>query len=224
MTPEGADYWRVVVVEDHLMQRRRVEELLGAQIGLSVVGSFESSPELVTWLRTTTALNRPHLVVLDLMVERQASVDPRVVSALVEANIKVLVLSALASPSLVKSVIQAGAAGVVGKRDAEEDIIEAVWAVLGRREWMTPELATVIAGDPDRPKLSIQEERALVLYASGLTLDAVAESIGVKPDTAKQYLERVKKKYAAVGRPARTKVDLSRVALADGYLDPTSEN
>lgn len=89
---------------------------------------------------------------------------------------------------------------------------------------MTPELATVIAGDPDRPKLSIQEERALVLYASGLTLDAVAESIGVKPDTAKQYLERVKKKYAAVGRPARTKVDLSRVALADGYLDPTSEN
>lgn len=217
---ESHAYWRVAIVEDHLLQRRRTEELLGGEDGLRVVHSCESMPQFLSWLSSTTVMERPHLLVLDLMVDRQPSVDPATVEALVNAGLRVLVLSALASPPLVKNIIRAGVGGVVGKRDSEEDIIAAVWAVLRRGEWMTTELASVIAGDPNRPSLSIQEERALVLYASGLTLDAVASSIGVKRDTAKQYLDRVKAKYAATGRPMSTKLDLGRAAWADGYVDP----
>jgi DNA-binding NarL/FixJ family response regulator len=217
-TEPGQGYWRVAIVEDHLLQRRRTEQLIAHQDGLRVVHSCETMPEFLAWLKSADVRHRPHLLVLDLMVERQPSVDPRVVKTLVEAGMRVLVLSALASPSLVKDIIRAGVAGVVGKRDTEEDIVTAVWAVLRRGEWMTAELASVIAGDPNRPRLSIQEERTLVLYASGLTLEAVAASIGVRRDTAKQYLDRVKAKYAAAGRPVRTKVDLNRVASADGYL------
>lgn len=213
-------YWRVAIVEDHLLQRQRTEELLGAEDGLRVVHSCETMPQFLNWLSTTNVRERPHLLVLDLMVDRQPSVDPATVKALIDAGLRVLVLSALASPRLVKSIIQAGAGGVVGKRDTEEDILAAVWAVLQRGQWMTTELASVIAGDPKRPSLSIQEERALVLYASGLTLDAVAVSIGVKRDTAKQYLDRVKAKYTAAGRPMTTKLDLGRAAWTDGYVDP----
>lgn len=222
-TEELPDYWRVAIVEDHLLQRRRTEELLGDENGLRIVHSCESMPQFLSWLRSATVRERPHLLVLDLMVDRRPSVDPTTVKALVDAGLRVLVLSALASPPLVKSIIQAGVGGVVGKRDAEEDIIAAVWAVLQRGEWMTTELASIIAGDPRRPSLSIQEERALVLYASGLTMDAVAATIGVKRDTAKQYLDRVKAKYAAAGRPVRTKIDLGRAAWADGYVDPLRE-
>ncbi|MFI5427074.1 response regulator [Aeromicrobium sp. UC242_57] len=221
MIPEEARaFWRVAIVEDHLLQRRRTEELLRAQEGLRIAHSCETLPQFLGWLRTATVRDRPHLLVLDLMVDRRPSVDPHTVRALVDAGLRILVISALASPPLVKNIIRAGAGGVVSKRDSEEDIVSAVWAVLRRGEWMTTELASVIAGDPGRPALSIQEERALVLYASGLTLDAVAASIGVKRDTAKQYLDRVKAKYAAAGRPVRTKLDLGRAAWADGYVDP----
>lgn len=213
--------WKVAIVEDHLLQRRRTAQLLNSQQGLKVVHACETMPEFMTWLSTSEPAQRPHLLVLDLMVEREPSVDPRTVKALVDAGLRILVLSALASPPLVKEVIRAGVGGVVGKRDDEADIVAAVWAVLQRGEWFTTEVAGVIAGDPNRPVLSVQEERALVLYASGLTLSAVAESIGVKPDTAKQYLDRVKAKYAAVGRPVRTKLDLGKVAWADGYVDPS---
>lgn len=225
ISEQAPDYWRVAIVEDHLLQRRRTEQLLGAEDGLRIVHSCESMPQFLGWLSTTSVRERPHLLVLDLMVDRQPSVDPATVKALVDSGLRVLVLSALAAPPLVKNVIQAGVGGVVGKRDAEEDILAAVWAVLRRGEWMTTELASVIAGDPSRPTLSVQEERALVLYASGLTMDAVASSIGVKYDTAKQYLDRVKAKYAAAGRPVSTKLDLGRAAWADGYVDPyTSES
>lgn len=211
--------WRVAIVEDHLLQRRRTEELISAQAAFSIVHSSEDLPTFVEWLRTCRPESVPHLLILDLIVDRGPSADPATVRRIVDLGMHVLVLSAMAHPPLVRQMLRAGVAGVVGKRDSEEDVISAVWSVLGRRKWMTPELAAVIAGDENRPKLSEREERVLVLYASGLTLDAVAESIGVGRETAKTYLERVKTKYAEAGRPARTKVDLSRVAVVDGYLD-----
>jgi DNA-binding NarL/FixJ family response regulator len=211
--------WRVAIVEDHLLQRRRTEELINSHARLSVVHSGETMPEFLSWLNSADRQQLPHLLVLDLMVDRQPSVDPAVVSSLVRAGLRIVVLSAMASPALVRQVIKAGVGGVVGKRDSEHDVVAAIVAVLQRGEWMTAELASVIASDPSRPQLSIQEERALVLYASGLTLEAVATSIGVKRDTAKQYIDRVKAKYTAAGRPVRTKLDLHKIATADGYTD-----
>ncbi|MFS3126770.1 hypothetical protein ACLM5J_00035 [Nocardioides sp. Bht2] len=211
--------WRVAIVEDHLLQRRRTEELVASQAQLKLVWSGESLPAFVDWLSKSPRANHPHLLVLDLQVDRGDAADPEVVRRLVDAGLRVLVLSAMASPSLVRDVLRAGVGGMVGKRDKEDDIVSAIWAVLGRSTWITPELASVMAGDPDRPALSDQEERALVLYASGLTLDAVAEALGVRKDTAKKYLGRVKAKYAAAGRPVRTKVELNEAARQDGFLN-----
>jgi DNA-binding NarL/FixJ family response regulator len=217
-------FWRVAIVEDHRLQRLRTEELISAQAGMRVVASFETFPDFMAWVKQSDARQRPHLLVLDLMVERGPSVDPTMVKRLVDAGMRILVLSALASPSLVREVLRAGVGGFVGKRDSESDIVAAAWAVLGRGDWITPELAAVMAGDTDRPRLGVQEERALILYASGLTLASVASALGVKPDTAKKYLARVKAKYAAVGRPVHTKVEMSRAALRDGFLTDAQAN
>ncbi|GAA4816875.1 hypothetical protein ACFQ0K_08405 [Nocardioides caeni] len=214
--------WRIAIVEDHMLQRRRTEELVGMQPGLRVVWGGATLPEYVDWVATVPEPQRPQLLILDLMVERGPSVDPDVVRSITRSGTRVLVLSAMASPELVRKVLRAGIGGIAGKRDSEEDIVAAIWTVLGRGQWLTPELASVIAGDGDRPQLSDQEERALVLYASGLTLDAVAEAIGVQKDTAKKYLSRVKAKYAAAGRDVRTKIDLNQAAQRDGYLDGPS--
>jgi len=214
--------WRIAIVEDHLLQRKSTEALIGAQAGLRVVWSGETLPEFEAWLATVPDGKRPQLLILDLMVERGPSVDPDRVREFTRSGIRVLVLSAMASPELVRKILRAGVGGIAGKRDTEENIVGAIWTILGRGHWLTPELAAVIAGDAERPKLSDQEERALVLYASGLTLAAVAEAIGVKQDTAKKYLSRVKAKYAETGRPASTKLDLHKIAQQYGYLDPPS--
>jgi len=213
-------FWRVAVVEDHLLQRQRTIEVLDREAGLSVVRAESTLPALVRWLSTAGPRLRPHLLVLDLAVDREPDADPEVVRRLVDSGMRVLVLSAMTSPQLVRAMLLAGVGGVVGKRDAESDLVAAAWSVLQRASWVTPELAAVMAGDAERPVLSLQEERALVLYASGLTLEETARSMGVRPDTAKKYLGRVKAKYAAVGRPARTKVELNREAVRDSLLDP----
>lgn len=212
---------RVAIVEDHTLQRKRTEELIGRTGEFDVVFSGESAPEFLAWSKTAPRERRAQLLVLDLMVERQPSVDVRLVRAFLDAGLHIVVLSALASPPLVRSIVQAGVSAIVGKRDDEQDILTAIRAVLRGDEWMTTELATVIAGDPDRPRLSIQEERALVLYASGLTVQQVAEAMNIGRETAKQYLDRVKKKYAASGVSVRSKLDYGKIAWQDGYVDPT---
>lgn len=213
-------YWRVAIVEDHLLHRHRTEELVAGQSGLRVVASCETLQEFVEWLRRTDVRSRPHLLILDLVVDRGRDADPALVRQLVDSGIRVLVFSAMASAPLVRAVLRAGVSGIVGKRDSEDDVIAAVWAVLQRGQWITSELASVMATDSNRPALSDQEERALILYASGLSLEAVAVALNVKRETAKTYLERVKRKYTAAGRPVRTKVDLHREALRDSLIDP----
>ncbi|GAA1516690.1 response regulator [Nocardioides humi] len=217
---ESENRRRLAVVEDHRLQRMRTVEILSAQPGLRVVHACETLDQLVAWMGAVADAGRPHLLVLDLLVDRGPEADPAVVTRLVEEGVRVLVLSAMGSVPLVRAMLRAGVTGVVGKRDSEEDIVAAVRAGLEGREWITPELAGVMAGDARRPRLSDQEERALVLYASGLTLDAVALDLGVKRDTAKKYLDRVKAKYAGAGRPVHTKIDLNREAIRDGLMAP----
>lgn len=209
---------RVAIVEDHVLQLARTEELLQRQ-GFEVVFSGESLPAFVAWLRSSPPNSHPHLLVLDLMVERQPSVEVSLVASLLRAGLRIVVLSALASPPLVRSIVRAGVNGVIGKRDSEDDVLAAIRAVLRGETWMTTELAVIIAGDSERPRLSVQEERALVLYASDLTLKEVASAMNIGVDTAKQYLDRVKRKYAEAGVPLRSKLDLARMAWTEGYLD-----
>ena len=70
----------------------------------------------------------------------------------------------------------------------------------------------------ERPRLSAQETRVLVGYVSGLKLEAAARRAGVRPCTAKQYLDRVRRKYRDAGRPAQTKLELALRAREDGLL------
>jgi two-component system nitrate/nitrite response regulator NarL len=59
-------------------------------------------------------------------------------------------------------------------------------------------------------QLSAREHALLTAYVSGMTLEAAARHVGIRPTTAKTYLRRVKAKYQAIGRPAHTKLELAR--------------
>ena len=69
------------------------------------------------------------------------------------------------------------------------------------------------------PELAPRETEAITLYAAGLPLKSVATRMGLSQETVKQYLNRCRAKYAAVGRPAQTKTELYRRAIEDGYLE-----
>jgi DNA-binding NarL/FixJ family response regulator len=116
--------------------------------------------------------------------------------------------------------MRAGASGYVLKTEEAGELREAVRAVAAGNDWVSPRLAYILATDdsPDRPELSPQETRTLQLYATGLPIKSVARRLGISEETAKQYVQRVRIKYAQANRAAPSKLDLYHRAVEDGHL------
>ncbi len=142
----------------------------------------------------------------------------QVVSEFVSLSVPVVVVSAMARPNMLQAAMIAGAQAFITKRSSMKDLADAVRTVISGGSWVPPDLAAEMLSASPVVDLSEQERRALVLYASGLTLDMVARRMGITSHTVKHYIDRVRDKYTSVGRPARTKVELHNVAREDGLL------
>jgi len=63
----------------------------------------------------------------------------------------------------------------------------------------------------------------LTLTAMGKTADSIGRELNIKPGTVYDYLERIKVKYAAAGRPVGSRAALIVRAVEDGYIQ-TGQN
>lgn len=159
------------------------------------------------------------VVLLDLLLADRS--DPATnVRAIAATGPRVLVVSVVADPNQITGAYAAGAAGYLTKDRDLGEVMRAVRAIAGGQDWYPPELAFAMAHDrrPGRPHLSARELELLLAYAAGMTLDAAARRTGIRPATAKHYLERVKQKYRSAGRPTYTKLDLADRVREDGLL------
>ncbi len=161
------------------------------------------------------------VVLLDLDLGDGTTVE-RNVAAIVAAGPAVLVLAASDKPRSVRVAIRAGAMGYVLKDEETAQVRSAIRAVAAGQDWISPRLAYIFATDDatDRPVLSPQETRALQLYATGMPMKSVARRMALSEETAKQYVGRVREKYARAGRAAPTKLELYHRAVEDGHLPP----
>lgn len=212
MTTNGV---RVAIVDDHEAVRFGFEAAC-ASAGFVLVGSAPTVPQLIEQIRDRDV----HVVVTDLSLEDGSQVAQNV-SALVALGPAVLVFSIADKPSLIKAAVQAGATAVVPKSQTMSELIRAV--DLASQGIILNNLETVAQIDADTEfksaNLSEREAEVLALYASGMSLKQVAYTLDIKPSSAKQHIDRVRVKYAKLGREATTKIDLHRRAVEDGLLE-----
>jgi len=190
------------------------------------VMSDEGDIRVVATASTVAALlagpgSQADVVLLDLDLADGTSVEGNV-AAILAAGPAVLVLSASDRPLAVRAAIHAGARGYALKNEQSDQIRSAIREVAAGGDWVSSRLAYILATDDaaDRPALSHQETRALQLYATGLPLKSVARRMEISEETVKQYLARVREKYARAGRAAPTKIELYYRAVEDGHLPP----
>lgn len=213
---------RFAIIEQSVLQRRRAEQLLSVNLGLKIVSVSSTIREFMSWLRSTDRSGWPHLLVLNFPSlssppGESGSDDLKVIKKLREAGIRVLVLSALYPRAAARRLLDIGVDGIVSTSDGEKSFVSAADAVLAGQSSISPRALEAIDGTRG-PGLSVQEQRVLNLYATGLPINEIAARIGVREDTARKYLARVKAKYAAAGRPARSKLELAQAAWTDGYV------
>ena len=212
----GGDEGRVVrvgMVDDHQSPVWGIERLLEGQDDLRLVCSSDTVDGL---LRQSSDLD---VAILDLRLN-DGTTPRRNVEKLSECGIATVVYTSGEHPDLLRAAARAGVLGVILKSASEREVLMAIRAAGQGREVLTTEWAAAIDGDPDLAavELSPQLQRVLALYASGGTAQSVGQELGLSPDTVNEYLKRIRQKYADAGRPTRTKIDLFKRAVEDGWL------
>jgi DNA-binding NarL/FixJ family response regulator len=228
--PERTVLLPVPVAPEPEERRVRLALLDDHEVLLDSIASWvrTNAPEFDVALTATTWLQLVHspafptdLVVLDVQPNEAVPIEARIRTCRA-AGAKVIVLTGAEGDDLRERVVAAGAAAFLSKAQPLSEVLATARRVTGAApgraapvEWRPLPPA---AAAPERPRLSAGEEEALRLYASGRSVDEVAQEMAVQFETAKTYLRRVREKYARVQRPASRKVDLMRRAAEDGYL------
>ncbi|SCG73689.1 response regulator [Micromonospora coxensis] len=202
---------RVAAVDDDRMLLDGLANWVAGVPDLRLVGTGATVGELLRQVVVPV-----DVVLLDLVL-RDRSDAAENVRRLTALGCRVLVLSVWAQPDQVVATFAAGAGGYVTKDHDLAALAVAIRQVHAGQPVFSTELAFACLRDtrPVRPQLSPRERAVLLAYASGMTLKQAARHLGIRPETARTYLDRVKAKYHDLGRPTRTKLDLAERVRED---------
>ncbi|MEP9390748.1 response regulator [Gordonia sp. VNK1] len=202
---------RIGVVDDH------------DQIVRGLRATFDDCPDLeftagadtvTALLAETTALD---LVLLDLRLG-DGSTPASNISALHAAGLPILIYTSGDEPFLIRQAASEGVLGVIRKNVREKDLVDGIRHALAGNTVAGIDWASAIDSDHKFVSLSPRQRRVLELYAAGESTARVGEELNLSPETVTEYVNRIRARYAEAGRPARTKPELLKRAIEDGWV------
>ncbi|MFI0484432.1 response regulator [Actinomadura sp. 9N215] len=139
---------------------------------------------------------------------------------LVDDGRQVIVYSMRDDAEAALTCLDIGAFTYLTKAEGDVHLVAAIRAAAENRPYTPPALSGAIGTDsrPGRPQLSLRESDVLVEWFRCESKEMVARKLGLSVRTVNTYLERVRIKYANVGRPASTKAALVARAIQDGLV------
>lgn len=209
---------RIAILEDQELVRRGLEELVKTSSLYEIVWSGSDPHDLVTAMNSADTHADVALLDVNLGGEILTPADVRKVT---EAGTRVVIVSAMAPRPTIAALLAAGALGVVTKDDSSLDLLSAIQAAIEGDEWITAEMAAALAGvsESQMPALSAQEMNVLTMYANGIKVVTIARRLDISPNTVKDYLKRIRAKFADAGIVVVTQLDLHRQASRMGMVD-----
>ncbi len=200
---------RVLVVDDHAVVRRGLEQLLSTEDGIEVVGSAGDGAEAVR----QAAVVHPDVVLMDLSMPVldgiEATREVLAESAAGERVVHVVVLTSFTEQRRVLDALEAGASGYILKDATPAEVVAAVRAAHAGGAPLDPSAARVLldsqrAQQPART-LSKRESEVLGLVATGLANKQIARRLGISERTVKAHLTAV---FQQLGVTDRTQAAL----------------
>lgn len=185
---------RVVIVDDHLMLRRGIAQILGENPAIEVAGEAAGGPDLMRLLRGHGA----DVVLLDIALGDRDGFDVLKQLRAEFPRVAVLMLSTYPESQFGVRALKSGAAGYLNKGCSPDQLFEAIARVARGGLFVTPELAERLAfgvrsDAPDSPldSLSNREMQVLKLLAGGRTVGDIARELSLSVNTISTYRARL---------------------------------
>lgn len=207
---------QVILADDHQLVRQGIRALL-EQEGIDVIGEASDGREAVQLAQTL----RPDVAVLDLAMPALNGLLAGKEILHVSPRTKSILLTMHEEEQYVLQALQAGMQGYVVKRQAANELVQAIREVANGAIYLSPSISrtvvqaylhkTELPADPLTPR----ERQVLQLVAEGKTTKEIAQLLGMSVKTAESHRGRIMEKLGI-----HDTAGLVRYAIRQGLIQP----
>lgn len=196
------DIIKIVIADDHTLFREGLRRVLSQEKDILIVGEAATGTEAYNEAKRI----RPDILLLDLKMPDETSVESLLQIASVSPATKIMILTAFGENELVLDSARGRARGYLLKGVATATLVQAIHKVHAGEVWVDQELPS--AGDFKRiaraqslggvppanetlESLSKREMEILQLVAEGLTNEEIGKAVFISPKTVKTHLNNI---------------------------------
>jgi DNA-binding NarL/FixJ family response regulator len=208
---------RVLIADDHGIVRSGLRLLLEREPDIEVVGEASDGVEA----RDLAIAERPDLAILDVRMPRLTGLQATREIREQVPDAAVLILSMHDDERYLFEALKAGASGYVLKRQADEDLLDAVRAVQRGEPFLTPDAQRTLIkdvldrGSEQADELTPREQEVVKLVAEAHTNREIAEILHLAEKTVESHRANAMRKLGM-----RDRVELVRYAIRRGLIEP----
>jgi DNA-binding NarL/FixJ family response regulator len=191
---------RIVIVDDHPLFRKGLEQLINSHNGLAVCGEAANAGDGIDVVRKI----KPDLVVVDLSLPGAHGLELIKNIRAEFPKLSILVLSMHDESLYALRALRAGAQGYVMKQEALENVIHALNEIFAGRPYLSAAMSSEVIGkfahSPGEPKkdvveqLSDRELEVLELIGKGRDVREIAADLHLSPKTVETHRSHIKEK------------------------------
>jgi DNA-binding NarL/FixJ family response regulator len=185
----------VVVVANERLFRLGLARLLSEDERLDVIAVSDGESDLLELCRTTSV----DVVVMDMTLSRADSVD--LVRSITAASPRTQMLVLTSTTDWrIRSIMMAGAAGILLKDSSPQAISAAVMSVYLGDHVFCREAAQWVLGEAPKTRLTQRESDVLHMVTQGATNAQIAAELGLGEKTVRNYVSRLYRKLSLSSR------------------------
>lgn len=207
---------RVLLVDDHRLFRLCLRRMLEGLKGLQVVGEAENGEGAVAAAREL----RPNVILMDLLMPGIGGLEAIRRIALMELDIRVIVLSACEGQPFPVQALRAGAVGYLTKGVSADELQSAVRRVFLGKRYLSADVAQdlAVSAFEERPAgpfdaLSNREMQVMMMVVNCHKVADISSSLHLSPKTVNSYRYRIFEKLNV-----SSDVELALLAARYGML------
>jgi len=191
---------RLAVVDDHVIVRNGLEQLLATTEDIELVGMAANGLEALDLVAAT----QPDVVLMDLSMPDMDGVEATKRITASHPDVRVLVLTSFSDQSRIMDALRAGAEGYLLKHSEPDEIAAAVRAVYEGGSPLDPKAARVLLDSrrtsADSDTLTDREREVLLLVRGGMANKQIARQLGISERTVKAHLTNVFQRLGVTDR------------------------